>query len=303
MVSNNNDLLSLLCDTVLKYGIGGNKSLEYIGLTLENKKAISPKIYLIPDNTKSMPMWVRKIWELYFIKFLNEFDIKICDVSESYLNQIPTYRMVIKFKINPAMTQIYILEDLLSHFIGKKELERFEQILSDVHQYDCLNTSPLIQLGVETDHKYNILSFKYYLTLKNNPFKRPVILPETIKLINEIQPSKNNENCITFSLLRRIEKCGYYPTFIGVNDSGDLYECKLYYISSLYGRSFMEKAADQIKEICITLNLGSEIQSVLIDSFEKAHIYPEGIAVSSYIPNTIRMYLKEISPRILKIIN
>ena len=295
-----NGIINFLRDSINVYGISGNKTLEYIGITIKDRQVLPPKIYLIPAREmQSMPVWANKIWDMYFCNLKDIFDITICDFSESKFDQTPSYRLVIKFKDSPSILQMTYLEEKLSNFIGDGEKERLKRFLSIVQKYDNIDYSPLIQIGIETDKEFHYVGIKYYLTLVTNPSVRPNILPKTMDLIAEMQSPLKSKEQVNFSILNNIENCEYYPTFIGVNDSGKKYECKLYYISGLYGRSFQNKVTSQINDICDKLDLGQNIKAILEKSFEDMHLYPEGIAVSLYSSDIVRVYLKEISPRLL----
>ncbi|MBR4345131.1 MAG: hypothetical protein IKP88_20900 [Lachnospiraceae bacterium] len=299
MILNNAEILRFLSDSTHEYGITGKNNLEYIGLTITDKINTSAKIYLCNrDNKSKLPDWADTFWEKYYKKLSQILDMEICDTSESISDQILTYRMIVKLKNQIQNSQIKEISDYFAGTVGEKELERFLNFNNLVTEYNNINLSPLIQIGIETSQDFRYLSFKYYMTIKTKLSENPVVSADTIQMLLNIGSEQNVKSTFEESLLYNIEKSDYYPTFVGINDNGNTVENKLYYITKLYGRNLIQKAEAQTRSLCDALGLDNNLKTTITKAYTENGLYLEGLAVSTTNPDSIRIYLTEIAGKL-----
>lgn len=289
---------SFFQDVVRQYGYGGDASLEYIGLVFADGVLRSGKVYHVvkasADHTEG---WVRRLWETYFQDIGCADDLKICDVSRSSTEPDAAYRMIAELRKPITMEQMAALR---LGYVDGLTWRRFLDNAEMLHAALGKEESPLFQLGVETDADFRYAGFKYYLSVRTARDRKARVTRELAGLLQSVQSGSHEETEEIGQVLHRIQDCGYSPAFIGINDNGTEFEGKLYFVSDLLGRTLYQKAAGQIQAVCKALHLSSEWCDTLLKALEEQKLYPEGIAVSFGNDRLLRLYVKEISPNLLK---
>lgn len=288
-----------IIDSVTYYGEDGDQTLEYVGLVFEQSKLYQIKIYhTLKSGIDSATEWKKILWKEWLQDLSEKYPIKICDTSKVEKDSFLTYRMIVKFifPLDSHQTNTLITQHLPR--IPEATKERFLLFCKNVDMVMKMPYSSLMQIGIETDEKYSYRSIKYYLSIKSSIMVKQKITNSLTKLIYDMQYGSNIEDIQT--VLTKVQEAEYSPSFIGVNDTGEELETKLYFVSNLFGRSLVTKTKLQIDNICQALNIEHKSHEMLKELLQEERLYPEGIAVSFGSQPYIRFYLKQISSRYFK---
>ena len=280
--------------SALKYGKKGTDTLEYIGLTLKNGSLLCPKLYHYAKNEFEVHEgWRKEIFEKWLKSICDNYEAKICDFSEAGTSDAPTYRMILQFRgfFDRERADKLITEEFPD--VPGTIKERCIRSMNALGEGLGKTESPLMQVGVELDSSLQFKSFKYYLSVERTTVPKEKLAEALTGTADELSVNRDTER--TGRLTVDICDCWYRPTFIGVNDGTDETEAKLYYISELFGRSLKTKPAEQIGLVSGALKLDNGLTDELMKAWEKAHLYPEGVAVTLGDPSVLRLYLKELS--------
>ncbi len=293
------DLEKFIEASAERYGHYGDDTLEYIGIVLKNKAPYARKLYYVHNKKETKhetDRWEKSMWEKYFRRINEEFPLELCDVSKGINESIPSLRMVASLNSKLSEEQTYSLAEKYLNCMPQTAKKRFIENIKNICSISSASFSPLIQIGVEADENNNYMGFKYYL---RPAMSKGRASEEDIEMLCRLQ-YREAECRKDFKMkLCSLIECGYSPAFIGINDYGDIYESKLYFVSKLFGRSLYKNAYGQIINVCDSLSFDKEIRELMLRCLEKHKLYPEGIAFSDNSEDIIRLYFKEISPKLL----
>ena len=292
-------LESFFKNSLTVHGLSGDRTLEFIGLVIKGVSVIEARIYNTLDDTAHFSEdWHESLWNKYFGRMSERLPIKICDTSVSETEDEPLYRMNVIIRSNASINTIKELSDRYLLFAGAKERERFTKSCSLVKNHIGFNAAVLMQLGVEADKELNYKKLKYYLSLRKDIYKRPGYSGKMSDLLHSFCQLYQKTPNKAEKMLMDIQDCGYYPSFIGVNDCGADSEIKLYFVSGLFGSSLKKDALVQAQKLCKVLALNGETGELTAQAPLRLNIYPMGIAVSFEEDPLIRLYFKEIPEKL-----
>ena len=286
--------VAILTDMLKRLGNHGNQTLEYIGVVLHKYSLADWKIYYKFNNTEqeSFSVLNSDIHYRLYRELSEDLPIRMCDYSHSIMKACDNMRSLCQF---PMSADYDIVEKTISGItcIPIDLLKRLCSSVSTIHSSFPAQFSPLIQLGIETDMNGKLQEIKYYLNLKTDYSVHPVLdedLLKKLEILHGISVSEYESLFDTFDILR---SNSYYPTFIGVNNSLDHVEYKLYFISSLFGRRLQNEYQAQNQSLISQLTTNKTTLSFL-DALNHNHLWLEGIAVSFSDPDVLRLYWREL---------
>lgn len=278
-----------------QYGEAGTQTLEYIGLVIR-EGLVTDKVYqTLPSPPVEQSDWKTRLWEQWFVRLHDRFPMKICDTSQGGTADAPTYRMIVMFKKPLTEEQLHALTAELYPEVAPEIMERCFRYCGIIRTALEMPHAPLIQIGIEVDAAFQFRCMKYYITVKQSGTEHQRITRSLTELVGTLQGTAPSEE--TFRLLTGIQDCRYSPTFIGINDSCEVQEAKLYFISDLFGRALRTAPAEQAREVSEVLSLDPALRETLLSVWKQAHLYPEGVAVSFGAQPLLRLYLKELWSR------
>lgn len=285
--------MPFLAETARAFGLSGSRSLEYIGLVLQNGAVTARKVYHLADKPKpGADDRTAAVWDAYFREMDSRYAIELCDISKGGNEMFPSFRMVVLFREKLSSERTHALADSCLQTIPPLIRERFLDYTDRLHALSDPSFSPLMQIGVETDAQNRLLGMKYYLNLDLPKTDNAEASRKLAEILSAL-PCKQDAAAMA-PLAAKLMECRYAPAFIGVNDSGDSQECKLYFVSKLFGRSLFSEAGTQISAMCSALHTEPQLCPQLQQALEEYGLYPQGVALSADSNHPVRLYLKEI---------
>lgn len=290
----NEVLTQFLAKTTETYGLRGSRTLEYIGLVLENRTLASKKIYHLAEKPSfDKDERLRNIWNIYFNELSKCYNVELCDISESGNETFPSFRMIVRFCEKLSSFQLHSMSDKCLCAIPIQMKERFLADADQLQELLKIDYSPLMQLGVDVNAQNKILGIKYYLNLglprRDSEKSSQLLKPILFGLFHE-----NADTINMISLSEELMKYKYSPIFVGINDDGSTRECKLYFISDIFGRYIVSEAEKQLTNLCGVLEIDTKLCAVLHAVLASHGLYPQGVALSTNGQHTVRLYLKEL---------
>ena len=258
------------------FGMRGDGSLEYIGLTADTEKGrVRSRVY---HKRTEAP---EEIFEPPFPELLERFaqwrrtpGVRLVDVSEDRPADILLYRLVFALPKNAGEEQQALLLKPFLQAAGLPE-EQARRFGARAASYQT-NREVLYQIGALFTADGTAEGFKYYYLLSDEAWQRKKDrLPEE----SRAQFGAVCEN-------------GYRPYFSGVNDDGTVSEEKLYFVTKRIGFRTDAKVQDA-KAVARALGCRHLLTDETVEEIAKENIYLDGLAVSVGEPGKLRFYFAE----------
>ncbi len=294
------NLIEYIKKSVWDFGKHGSNSLEYIGAVIRNNDCIV-KVYQTPtrevfEYAKEHGVY-KNILNNLLCSFISQDKIKICDISESLYNNVPTYRMVFSL---PKKFDIDLTEKYVESFFETLNYDRIKKkILVETFQiYKILGFDycPLMQLGIECDRNASVMGIKYYINLKAKRYSKTRIAENLIDDILQIFSIDIKDKDFLWNRLMTICQYNYAPIFIGVNDYEDISDIKIYFQSNTIGVNtgiLYENTRGLIRE----LGLDNIFSDGTLKELHSMDLFIDGIAYTLNKKDEWRLYFNSIPGR------
>ena len=259
------------------YGRQGDRSLEYVGLTVDRAaKTIKSRIYRRDGSDTPFADRLSAPYRDLFARFAPFTalpGVQLCDVSDGRRDGAVTQRLI--FKLPKHMDRAQETAVAEAFFAAAGAGPGLEQGVR-TRLYARLDAGcTLYQLGAECAGK-DVCAFKYYLHAAPERIPGGVAVPDAVQRDHAA-----------------ICENGFKPAFIGVNDDGTAAEEKLYYITKALGFK-TAWLADNMKRLSAALGLDALLSAQVLDEMLEAGLYLEGLALSLQEEDRVRLYFTEL---------
>ncbi|MBR6513675.1 MAG: hypothetical protein IKT46_02455 [Clostridia bacterium] len=292
------ELVNYIGEKERLYGKNGDKSLEYIGITVNNS-GIKKKLYQKPVGKNVDEVYRTFPYSIMITKYLSRFtaqkEVSVCDYSESSVNGRHTYRVIFKFPRQLSFEDSKRCIDSFFCDLNRDDVKaEIENNLQNVVPALGFEFSPLLQIGVEFDKDINILGIKYYLNLKASPYERVEPSEAFLEKIRTVFKYKGDD------LYRLVQTCrfGYNPIFVGVNVYPDINisEYKIYMISDYMGRDD-DGLLENTKKMFSANGWDTVLDDKALRRIHSMDLFVEGIAYTLDRADEYRLYLNYLPRR------
>ncbi len=275
-------ILNMIQTALKRYSFDGDRTLEYIGITVEKNSPIVCKIYRANKNhfsieNTNLPSVIkefhkRKISQYTSLRFLD------CSVRKNSLDEM-NYSLSYNVCGNDE-----VKKEFLSSF-------HFGDISRTIQSVFSIDGNPFFQIAYLLDEYGNELEKKFYYTLnvlsgkfvKANEKKQYII--DNYKRIESFCSNLflEENRPVICNILQQSLTRGYRPFLLGFNVKENYIENKLYFINDEFSWDNLVSSATLFLK---SVNLYEKILSIIQFCYKK-NLFIKGYAVSFY-QNQIR---------------
>lgn len=268
------------------YGKTGDQSFECIGVNftsagLEELRVYRQKSPALLAAVQKEPPYSYILGEI-LRPFYEKEHVHLCDISQKCLHGETAFRVI--FSIPRTQTVEEAQADLLDFFAcfpnSAEFKERGSEQLDKYRNSHPNYPSPLMLFGAEFDEQYRLQGIKYYMRLQDYRF---------LKTLDEKWSGSPEELC------NRICDREYRPIFVGINDSGNSLEEKLYFTFKSTG-VWRPEILEKNQALCHHMGWEHVLSHNRLKSLYDAGLYLGGLALSLQ-SDMWRVYFREfLSP-------
>ena len=292
------ELIDYAETAISKYGINGDNSFEYIGISINN--TMSFKTYR--KRTKRAMEYLKNtepycgLLKLLSKEFLFNNKLSICDFSKSVIENKETFRMVFSLENNQSKRQA---ENYVINFLSQVDAETYipeiiktTRIIQEFYKND---ESLLMQLGIEVSAEGHLLGVKYYVGIDKSDVA--ITSDKLAKLLSLISRNTIDTSDLE-QLVALLSEQEYDPVFVGFNIFNKLTETKLYFKSSSFGFQ-TKQIVEHTNEVIMRYGLDYFISEDDVKALYKMDLFIRGIAIDLDDFNRWRLYLNALPRKIV----
>ncbi|MGN0375549.1 MAG: hypothetical protein ACI4EN_08625 [Butyrivibrio sp.] len=220
-------------------------------------------------------------------------DIKVCDFSRSTYEGGDSFRIVFAMPKHLKISELHHYLDAFFTNIYATDIKKL--ILDNVYtaaKAMDMDESLLMQIGVETDEKGNILCIKYYIRLRCNTTGPMEFNSDTAQLIHMISNCAGDEKEM-LTKVRFLQEHGYNPIFVGINISGSAQETKLYFVSDAFGFR-TQNVIKNTNAIADEYGFENRLTKRDVELLFNMGLYVQGAAFSVEKPDEWKLYINAL---------